>query len=759
MKKPGSRNRKNKKKIAGALAGVGIVALFLALMISFGKTAPENPMDKNRADASRMYLLSSTLDMDMDQLANIGNANINAGDSKNQAEQEDQQQEEEQQEQNQDTPQQEQQQNQDTQNPNQDQNTSDPNIQDTVAANIPGSLMNLIQKNQTGGSGNGSSDQPGDGQGDGPNNGTTGGNSGIPSDGGQQTTLNPSQSAALFTTSLKDGDEVTDPEYPFTVDLTEKGKQLTLVSITVNLNGSGRICKSRDSLTLKEGANSVYVTVRFRDSKYNQIDASTKVYTIYYYPENEVQLVVRNARTGEYINDQDALTVMQDTLWIEVRARKASHGVISDVAARVRLNNRTQNSDSDGIYRMGLTLGNNQLKVTAGEGGNTQKTLSCTVNYKIDNFMISFESSIRTEKISNNPGIGDKVFKGITKLKYASTSADFSFRVRNSTVTGVEKIDKIQMTNRYGTLDITDLAGADGYISITLDASRSTDIKVYCTDSDGESQWYTWSITYERVLDPAENQKNAPVIRADVTNETVNKNPFIIPIKVFDHNGNELKANENFTLYLNGEYQDYHSRQQDGTYEYNLVLTEGPNTVVIKAVDNEGYTAEKTLTVTYNPVAEEARVRVIVSGEVVGLGTMIDETITAKSDQTVAEIVEARLAAHGYSTIHDGVANADSYFLRHVMKPGIATGWSISSEERSLLDMLGYDLTEGPRSVDSLGEKDFTAGSGWMVTLNHYYIAQTMGTRPIRDGDEIHLIYTLSVGKDIGVDTSSSIYD
>ena len=180
---------------------------------------------------------------------------------------------------------------------------------------------------------------------------------------------------------------------------------------------------------------------------------------------------------------------------------------------------------------------------------------------------------------------------------------------------------------------------------------------------------------------------------------------------------------------------------------------------MIKAVDNEGYTAEKTLTVTYNPVAEEARVRVIVSGEVLGLGTMIDETITAKSDQTVAQIVEDRLAAHGYSTIHDGVADADSYFLRHVMKTGITDGWSISAEERSLLEMLGYDIAEGPKNPNSLGERDFTAGSGWMVTLNHYYIAQTMGTRPIRDGDEIHLIYTLSVGKDIGVDTSSSIYD
>ena len=58
MNRPGSRNRKNKKKIRGALAGAGIVALVLALMISFGKTAPENPMDRNRADASRMYLLS-----------------------------------------------------------------------------------------------------------------------------------------------------------------------------------------------------------------------------------------------------------------------------------------------------------------------------------------------------------------------------------------------------------------------------------------------------------------------------------------------------------------------------------------------------------------------------------------------------------------------------------------------------------------------------------------------------------------------------
>ena len=104
------------------------------------------------------------------------------------------------------------------------------------------------------------------------------------------------------------------------------------------------------------------------------------------------------------------------------------------------------------------------------------------------------------------------------------------------------------------------------------------------------------------------------------------------------------------------------------------------------------------------------------------------------------------------------VVDQRSYFLLHVQKQGIAENWSIADDERTLLDMLGYTLEEGPNSVDSLGEKDFTAGSGWMVTLNHYFIGQTMGTRAIRDGDEIHLIYTLSVGKDIGVDPDNTIY-
>ena len=425
MKKP-DRRKENRKKAAGALAGLGLAVFFFILLFGFGKADPENPMENTTADASHMYLTSSTLAMDKEKLASVENANISSGGSENQAQQEEEQQEEEEQEQ-EDQKQNEEEQKQDVQQQENEQQTA----QDTTSTsantdsqlNVSDSLLNLIQKNPgSGNNGSGSDENGGQGSDGDKNNGNgnpdnNGGNK-IPSDGGQQTTLNPSQSEALFTTSLKDGDEVTDPEYPFTITLTEKGKQLTLVSMTVTQNGSSRICKSHDSLTLKEGANTVSVTVRFRDGKYNQIDASTKVYTIYYFPDHDVQLEVKNARSGAYIYDQDQLTVMQDSLWIQVRARKASGGTISDVSVRVRLNNKTQKADSDGIYRMKLTLGNNQVKVTAGEGGNSQRTVSFTVNYKVDQFMVSFESSAKTEKISNNPGIGDKVFKRLNMRQH-----------------------------------------------------------------------------------------------------------------------------------------------------------------------------------------------------------------------------------------------------------------------------------------------------------------------------------------------------
>ena len=80
--------RQKIKKTGAALASVCLAAVLMFLAAGFGHTAPENPMASQEADASRMYLTSSTLAMDQEQLAGVENANINSGESGSEAEQE-----------------------------------------------------------------------------------------------------------------------------------------------------------------------------------------------------------------------------------------------------------------------------------------------------------------------------------------------------------------------------------------------------------------------------------------------------------------------------------------------------------------------------------------------------------------------------------------------------------------------------------------------------------------------------------------------
>ncbi len=57
----------------------------------------------------------------------------------------------------------------------------------------------------------------------------------------------------------------------------------------------------------------------------------------------------------------------------------------------------------------------------------------------------------------------------------------------------------------------------------------------------------------------------------------------------------------------------------------------------------EQYVTEKYLTLYFNADKESARVRFILSANVVGLGTLIDEYVDLEGSTTIARIVEDRL--------------------------------------------------------------------------------------------------------------------
>ena len=104
------------------VAAVILVLLLFVVSVAQNQAAPENPMEKENADPSRMYVTSSSLAMDESLLDSVENANINTGNQENQEEQEEEQQEE-QDEENQDVEQQEEQQQEENQEENSDNST------------------------------------------------------------------------------------------------------------------------------------------------------------------------------------------------------------------------------------------------------------------------------------------------------------------------------------------------------------------------------------------------------------------------------------------------------------------------------------------------------------------------------------------------------------------------------------------------------------------------------------------------------------
>lgn len=754
MKKSQKYGRLAKKTVIACAVVFGILLLFV-ILTRWKQGQPQNPMDQE-ADASRMYRTTSILAMDKSLLEGIENANISSGGEETTEEkgkEEEKKEEKEQQEQEKQEEEWEEQQEQQEQSEQgqlqTEQQETDTNNQENIAldSNISGnspvihdSLMSLIQNHKPGMGENPESQNPGNGNNPGGNE-PGGGDHDKPVTGGDDFILNPEESQELFTTSIVDGEQVSEPDYYFTVTLTEKGKAQKLISQTVTVNGNSKNFENGDRVKLKEGANSIIVTLRFRDKNYNQVDAPSKTYTVYYIPNNHYYLQVVELNRNVELSDGQELDLWEPQTHLQVTA-KAGNGKENVV---VRLNGKRLSNQEDGTYKGTLILGSNQLIVTVGSGVNQQK-MTCNLKYSPEEFTLGFESEAITEEIRGEQ------FGGISYGTYSSESPAFDFRVRCSGGTGDETIHSVLVTTRFGSTQMGDrISGRDGSIHLQeLDASEDTQIQVTC--SNGKS--YTWMISYERIGETPTAKR--PVIEFNLADgEELDNTPYILTVHAKDYQQNSLYP-EQMEILLNGIEIGY-SGISGISYEYFLYLQEGENHLKVTVTDNEQYQAVKEITFYYSAEVKNVNVTLIVDAGVLGLQPFIAETLDVPSTNTIAEFLEERLAAYGFVSTHDGTPTSGAYYLSAIAKPNMLRGWSLTEDQRLYYKEYGYEIDENP-SLDSLGEFDFTRDSGWMITLNDYFIGMGMGTRPVRDGDVVHVQFTLNRGVDIGVDSDGGIY-
>ncbi len=198
------------------------------------------------------------------------------------------------------------------------------------------------------------------------------------------------------------------------------------------------------------------------------------------------------------------------------------------------------------------------------------------------------------------------------------------------------------------------------------------------------------------------------------------------------------------------------------TYEYELYFPdpvrgdEESHKISVLAWDQAGNSTYVEYTVIYSLVDSGGvvgKAYVVLDATTVGLAPwdLADETFTyeIKQDEPASYAVLAMLKYFDFEVQYGGTLDHD-FYIRRISRPGMADYAQIPENlwQKVLAD--GLNLT-GARSYDSLGEFDYTQGSGWMYSVNGVlYAGKSLSRYYLNDGDTIYLRFTLAYGKDIG---------
>ena len=535
------------------------------------------------------------------------------------------------------------------------------------------------------------------------------GESGTPSSaggiGGGENENGKKTDEVYFTTTIKDGETVTDPAYAFSVRHLKE--ELTVKKMTVSVNGEA-VNQFNGAVALSEGKNVIRVKVDYADSGGKTVASPFKDYTVYL---DTRSLVIQTSLKDE--------TVTKDQYPFTASASYQGE----EVPLSVTFNGETV-SGTGGKYRVRLKEGTN-LFVLSAKGGGLKKENQYTIVYQSDG-IFDFETDLADSLVVTEPMVSFSV--------WMVNGADAKFTVKH----GGKKISG-ESEERF---TVNDLTYGENTITIT---ARSGDQNV--------SRDYTVTFARPEASDdnPVPDPSHAPTVTTDPDlNQriTTNNASFTLNVWGADYRGNRLTA-ENMRLYLNGA--EVRSDFQTATSTtYVLKLTEAVNTVKIFLKDNEGYTAIYSYELGYErtegPIGQAL---VSVEAPTLGLGYIIPPTpCDIYSAEPASYVIERFFAEQGMSTHYTGDLD-NNYFLNRIYKPGITNGFRIPENLVTYLEDYGAS-DNGNYDENSLGSMDFYGLSGWCVAINEDYPGYSFADINLRDGDRLQIRYTLHNGMDIG---------
>lgn len=191
-------------------------------------------------------------------------------------------------------------------------------------------------------------------------------------------------------------------------------------------------------------------------------------------------------------------------------------------------------------------------------------------------------------------------------------------------------------------------------------------------------------------------------------------------------------------------YELYFDPPQLGDEETHIVR--------LLAWDGNGNSTMKVYTVTYHQISEgdpAGSVDVVLDATTIGLGILDTGTLDIVEGETAASVLLRFLQERGYEPDYQG-STTMNFYLRRISRGDIAYRANVPEHLWELILRDGI-TTNDNYDRDSIGEFDYTQGSGWMYSINGtLYEGTGMSGYKVRNGITIYVRFTLSYGKDIG---------
>ena len=250
--------------------------------------------------------------------------------------------------------------------------------------------------------------------------------------------------------------------------------------------------------------------------------------------------------------------------------------------------------------------------------------------------------------------------------------------------------------------------------------------------------------------------EHPPVITTnrDGDDSVITSSRFLLRVAARTWEGNVIYANH-IVVTLDGVVQT--NPTGSTVFEYHLVLTP-PNVgddidhvVTILAWDDEGNSTFRKLILPYHRVGEgdeNGSIHISIDATTLGLGIIIDDDYTVHEGENAAEVLLRLFEDYGIEAQFSGTPRLN-FYLRRIVWGDIAYSVEIPPELWELILRDGITLTD-QHDRDSIGEFDFTRGSGWMYCINGMYPGIGLSEYYPINGDELCLRFTLALGKDIG---------